>query len=59
MFLFLGERLLIDGFLHGVAGTARGAARGLARAQSGSLQRYAWLVLIGLCVGLVWSWGDV
>jgi NADH-quinone oxidoreductase subunit L len=57
VFLRLGDRLLIDGSLDGLAGGARGAAGLLARVQNGNLHVYAFLVLAGLLAVLLWSWG--
>jgi NADH-quinone oxidoreductase subunit L len=57
VFLRLGDRLLIDGSLDGLAGGARGAAGLLARVQNGNLHVYAFLVLAGLVAVLLWSWG--
>jgi len=59
IFLRLGDRLLLDGTLNGMASTARGAAGLLARVQTGNLHFYAFLVLAGLAVVLLWSWGHV
>ena len=53
--LRLSDRLLIDGALHGVAALGRFGAAVLGRLQSGSLQLYAWFVLLGI-VGALW-WG--
>ncbi len=59
IFLRVGDRLLLDGTLDGMATTARGAAGLLARVQTGSLHLYAFLVLVGLAAVLLWSWGHV
>jgi NADH-quinone oxidoreductase subunit L len=59
IFLRLGDRLLLDGTLNGMAGTARGAAGLLSRVQTGNLHFYAFLVLAGLAAVLLWSWGHV
>jgi len=53
--LGLGDRTLIDGTLHGLAATARGAAGVFGALQSGSLQRYALYVVLGLLGALAWS----
>jgi NADH-quinone oxidoreductase subunit L len=59
IFLRVGDRLLLDGTLDGMATTARGAAGLLARVQTGNLHLYAFLVLGGLVAVLLWSWGHV
>lgn len=59
IFLRVGDRLLLDGTLNGMASTARGAAGLLARVQTGNLHFYAFLVLAGLAAMLLWSWGHV
>jgi NADH-quinone oxidoreductase subunit L len=55
VFLRLGDRALLDGTLHGMAAIGRGSGRLLARVQTGSLHRYAWLVLAGIAGALLWS----
>jgi NADH-quinone oxidoreductase subunit L len=55
VFLGLGDRVLLDGTLHGLAGLARHAAGGLARIQTGSLHMYILLGLAGLVLLLTWS----
>ncbi|MDZ7750379.1 MAG: NADH-quinone oxidoreductase subunit L [Gammaproteobacteria bacterium] len=57
--LRVSDRLLIDGLLHASAALARGTAGALVRVQTGNLQLYAWLVLMGLGAGLLWTWTDV
>ncbi|HJW52499.1 MAG TPA: NADH-quinone oxidoreductase subunit L [Burkholderiaceae bacterium] len=59
IFLRVGDRLLLDGTLDGMASTARGAAGLLGRVQTGNLHLYAFLVLVGLAAVLLWSWGHV
>ena len=59
IFLRVGDRLLLDGTLDGMASTARGTAGLLARVQTGNLHFYAFLVLVGLAAVLLWSWGHV
>jgi len=59
VFLRIGDRLLLDGTLNGMASVARGAAGQLARVQTGNLHFYAFLVLAGLVALLLWSWGHV
>ncbi|MBS0001830.1 MAG: NADH-quinone oxidoreductase subunit L [Thioalkalivibrio sp.] len=56
VFLRLGDRLLIDGSLHGLAALARLGAAAFARVQSGSLHWYAWMTLFGLVAVLIWVW---
>jgi len=56
VFLRIGDRLLLDGSLHGLAGLARRSAGRLSRVQTGNLQLYAFLVLAGMAAALVWSW---
>jgi NADH-quinone oxidoreductase subunit L len=59
VFLRLGDRLLLDGTLHLLAGIGRFGAGLLGRVQSGRLQRYAWLVMAGIAGALFWSWRHV
>jgi len=54
VFLKLGDRMLIDGSLHGLAALSRRSAAGLSRVQTGNLQLYALLVFAGLVGALVW-----
>ncbi len=56
VFLKIGDRLLLDGALHGLASLGQRAAGALSRVQSGSLHRYALLVMLGLVSALLWSW---
>jgi NADH-quinone oxidoreductase subunit L len=56
VFLKLGDRLLIDGTLNGLASAAQRAAGRLSRVQTGSLHKYAFLVLVGMVASLVWMW---
>jgi NADH-quinone oxidoreductase subunit L len=56
VFLRLGDRILLDGSLHGLAALARRSATALARVQSGSLHWYAWMTLFGLVAVLIWMW---
>ena len=51
VFLGLGDRVLLDGSLHGLAGLARRTAGVLARVQTGNLQLYLFLALAGLVGG--------
>jgi NADH-quinone oxidoreductase subunit L len=59
IFLRVGDRVLLDGTLDGMASTARGAAGLLARIQTGNLHFYALLVFAGLAAVLLWSWSHV
>jgi NADH-quinone oxidoreductase subunit L len=54
VFLGLGDRRLIDGSLHGLAAAARGAAGRLARVETGNLQFYVWLTVLGAVASLAW-----
>jgi NADH-quinone oxidoreductase subunit L len=56
VFLKLGDRLLLDGTLNGLAALAQGAAGRLSRVQTGSLHKYALLVLVGMVGSLIWMW---
>jgi NADH-quinone oxidoreductase subunit L len=55
VFLRLGDRVLIDGALDGMARMAERTAGMLSRVQTGSLHLYAFLVLIGTLAALAWS----
>ena len=59
VFLRVGDRLLLDGTLDGMAAMARRTAGQLTRVQNGNLHRYAFLVLAGMIVVLAWSWAHV
>jgi NADH-quinone oxidoreductase subunit L len=50
-----GDRRLIDGLLHALAGSARLAATGFGLLQAGGVQRYALYVVLGLLAALAWS----
>jgi NADH-quinone oxidoreductase subunit L len=54
VFLRLGDRMLLDGSLHGLAALARLSAAAFARVQNGSLHWYAWMTLFGLVAVLIW-----
>jgi NADH-quinone oxidoreductase subunit L len=54
VFLGLGDRMLLDGSLHGLANLARRTAGALARVQTGNLQLYLFLAMLGLLAAL-WS----
>jgi len=56
VFLRLGDRLLLDGTLNGLAALAQRAAGRLVRVQAGSLHLYALFVLLGIVGALLWSW---
>jgi NADH-quinone oxidoreductase subunit L len=56
VFLGLGDKALIDGSLHGLAATAQRAAGRLSRAETGNLQTYVLLAVLGLVISLVWMW---
>src|SRR5512138_821946 len=55
VFLRLSDRVLIDGTLHALAALGRFGAALFGRLQSGSLQVYAWFVLIGIAGALWWA----
>ena len=56
VFLRLGDQILLDGSLHGLAALARRTAGALGRVQTGNLQLYAFFVLIGIVASLAWGW---
>jgi NADH-quinone oxidoreductase subunit L len=56
VFLRLGDRVLLDGTLNGLAALGRRGAGLLGRLQTGSLHLYAWFVLAGIVGALLWSW---
>ncbi len=56
VFLRGGDRAVLDGTLHGLAAVAQRAATILSRAQTGSLQMYMLLVMIGIAGALFWGW---
>lgn len=56
LFLRVGDRILFDGSLHGLAALARHGARLLCRVQTGSLHLYALLVLFGGAALLLLRW---
>ncbi len=55
VFLNVGDRVLLDGTLNGLARLAHRAAGGLGRVQTGNLHLYALFVLAGALVALVWG----
>jgi NADH-quinone oxidoreductase subunit L len=56
VFLKLGDHMLFDGSLHGLAALGRRTAGAFSRVQNGNLQLYALLVLVGIIASLAWSW---
>jgi NADH-quinone oxidoreductase subunit L len=58
-FLGIGDRLLIDGSLDGLAALAQRAAGRLSRIESGQLQLYVLLAIAGLVAALAWIWRHV
>jgi NADH-quinone oxidoreductase subunit L len=59
VFLRLGDRLLIDGSLNGLAALARRGAGRLARVQNGNLQWYVLFAFAGIVGTLFWIWRHV
>ncbi len=59
VFLRLGDRKLLDGTLDGLAAAGQRGAALLGRVQTGQVQWYAALVLIGIIGALLWSWRHV
>ncbi len=51
-----GDRVVLDGLLHGVASLATRAAGLFGRLQTGSLHLYSLFVMAGIVGALVWSW---
>jgi NADH-quinone oxidoreductase subunit L len=56
VFLGLGDRALIDGSLHGLTAVAQRAAGRLSRVETGNLQFYVLLAVLGVIVSLAWMW---
>jgi NADH-quinone oxidoreductase subunit L len=56
VFLGMGDRLMIDGSLNGMAALAQRAAGLLSRVETGSLQFYVLLVVAGTVGCLAWMW---
>jgi len=56
VFLNLGDRALIDGSLHGLTGLAQRAAGRLSRVETGNLQFYVLLAVLGVVGSLAWMW---
>jgi NADH-quinone oxidoreductase subunit L len=59
VFLVVGDRMLIDGSLHGLTGLAQRAAGRLSRVETGNLQFYVWLAVLGVVASLAWMWRHV
>ena len=56
VFLGLGDRLVIDGTLNGLAALAQRAAVRLSRVETGSLQLYVLFAVAGAVACLAWMW---
>jgi NADH-quinone oxidoreductase subunit L len=56
IFLGIGDRLLIDGSLNGLAALTRRAAGRLSRVETGQLQWYLAMAILGLVGSLTWMW---
>ncbi|HSQ70695.1 MAG TPA: NADH-quinone oxidoreductase subunit L, partial [Steroidobacteraceae bacterium] len=56
IFLGLGDRFLIDGSLNGMAALAQRAAGRLSRVETGNLQIYVLLAVLGVIGCLAWIW---
>jgi len=56
VFLGLGDRALIDGSLHGLTAVAQRAAGRLSRVETGNLQFYVLLAVLGVVASLAWMW---
>jgi len=56
VFLGLGDRALIDGSLHGLTAVAQRAAGRLSRVETGQLQFYVLLAVLGVIASLAWMW---
>jgi NADH-quinone oxidoreductase subunit L len=59
VFLNVGDRFLIDGTLHGLADVTRRAAGRLGRIETGQLQWYVAMAVLGIVGCLVWVWRNV
>ncbi|MGI9246382.1 MAG: NADH-quinone oxidoreductase subunit L [Steroidobacteraceae bacterium] len=59
VFLRAGDRFLIDGTLHGIAATTRRMASRLGRIETGQLQWYVAMAVLGLVTCLLWVWRNV
>jgi NADH-quinone oxidoreductase subunit L len=58
VFLRLGDRVILDGSLNGMAHLAQLWSGLLGRIQAGSLQLYVFLALLGTVATLLWSFGN-
>jgi NADH-quinone oxidoreductase subunit L len=56
VFLNLGDRFMIDGSLHGLVGLAQRTAGRLSRVETGNLQFYVLLAVVGVIGSLAWMW---
>jgi len=56
VFLGMGDRALIDGSLHGLTAVAQRAAGRLSRVETGNLQFYVLLAVLGIIASLAWMW---
>jgi NADH-quinone oxidoreductase subunit L len=56
IFLGIGDRFLIDGSLHGLTGLTRRAAVRLSQVETGQLQWYVAMAILGLVGSLTWMW---
>jgi NADH-quinone oxidoreductase subunit L len=56
VFLNVGDRALIDGSLHGLTAVAQRAAGRLSRVETGNLQFYVLLAVLGVIISLAWMW---
>ncbi|MCC7052037.1 MAG: NADH-quinone oxidoreductase subunit L [Gemmatimonadaceae bacterium] len=56
VFLRGGDKLVLDGTLHGIAALAQRTAGLFGRLQTGSLHLYALMVMAGIVGALLWSW---
>jgi len=59
VFLDVGDRFLIDGTLNGLADVTRRAAGRLGRIETGQLQWYVAMAVLGIVGCLVWVWRNV
>jgi NADH-quinone oxidoreductase subunit L len=59
VFLQFGDRTLIDGTLHALAGAAQRGAAAFGSLQAGSLHRYALYVILGVLGAVAWSLSHV
>jgi NADH-quinone oxidoreductase subunit L len=59
VFLRAGDRFVIDGTLHGLAATTRRVAVRLGSIETGQLQWYVAMAVLGLVGCLAWVWRHV